>query len=351
MEQQKNGFRLSRGIRKMNNCISIIIPVFNAEQFVGDCLKSVLNQTHPDIQVIAVDDGSTDGSLQICEEIAARNEKVHVITQKNQGVSAARNAGLYAANGKYVVFVDSDDWIEPGLCSALLETAEKGDPDLVISGVSYFHSGEKSDFSSLPDAAADFLLEFFQPAFDELFRKGLINPPFNKLYKKSLIRRCFDKQVSLGEDLLFNLDYLKNCKTITTLPKSFYHYRIGRQNTLSSCYRNDGFDIALSQYYTVRRLKRSLWGSGCSDAPEAHKLIGDMCTSAENVVRKSTYSTGQIYAVLKRYFNQNAVHEIFASSVYRESIKYDIYKRLLRDRLFPLFYGFTTILAAFPKRG
>lgn len=330
----------------MNDFISIIIPVFNAEQFVRDCLKSVLNQTYRNIQVIVVNDGSTDGSLQICENVAACSEKVHVITQKNQGVSSARNAGLRAADGQYVIFVDSDDCVESDMCAALLEAAKQRDSDLVISGVSYFRSGGKCVSSSLPENAADFPLNSFQSAFDELFQKGLINSPWNKLYKKSLITCCFPEQITLGEDLLFNLNYLKNCRVITTLPKSFYHYRISGEDTLSSAYRDDGFDIALSQYYAVRRFKCAIWGDGCSDAPEAHKLIGDMCTNAENVVRKSTYGTGQIYAVLRRYFNQKAVHEIFASSGYRESIKYKIYKRLLRDRLFLLFNCFSTMLAA-----
>ena len=323
----------------------MIIPAFNAEPFVRNCLESVLNQAYGNIQVIVVDDGSTDNSLRICEDVAACSEKVRVITQKNQGVSSARNTGLRGADGKYVVFVDSDDTIDPEMCSSLLDAAEQNDSDLVISGISYFRNGEKRVSSSLPEDSADFSLDLFQSAFDELFQKGLINPPFNKIYKKSLITRLFDEQTSLGEDLLFNLDYLKNCRTITTLPKSFYHYRIGRDHTLSSVYRDDGFDIALSQYHAVRRFKRSLWGEGCPAKPETHKLIDDLCTDAENLVRKSSYSTGQIYAVLRHYFNQDAVHEIFTSFGYRESLKYKIYKRLLQDRSFFLFNCFSTILA------
>lgn len=335
----------------MSDSISVIIPVFNAEQYVLDCLKSVLNQTYRNIQVIVVDDGSTDGSLQICETVAACSEKVQVITQKNKGVSSARNAGLRAADGKYVVFVDSDDCVESDMCAALLETAQQRDSDLVISGVSYSCSREKRVSSSQPEDYADFSLDFFQSTFDELFQKGLINPPFNKIYKKSLINHWFDEQISLGEDLLFNLDYLKNCRTITTLAKSLYHYRIG-DHTLSSTYREDGFEIALSQYHAVRRFKRALWGEGCPAEPESHKLIDDLCTDAENLVRKSHYSTEQIYTVLRQYFNQDVIHRIFASSGYQESLKYRTYKRLLRDRSFSLFYCFSTMLEALKhKRG
>lgn len=329
----------------MSDLVSIIIPVFNAEQYVRDCLESVLNQTYRNIQVIAVDDGSTDDSLRICKNVAAGTDRIVVISQQNQGVSSARNAGLHSAGGEYVMFVDSDDAVDPELCSSLLDAAQQNDSDLVISGISYFRDGEKRVSSSLPEDSADFSLDLFQSAFDELFQKGLINPPFNKIYKKSLITRLFDEQTSLGEDLLFNLDYFRNCRKITTLPKSFYRYRIGRDHTLSSTYREDGFDIALNQYHAVRRFKRSLWGEGCPAEPEAHKLIDDLCTNAEHLVRKSSYDRGQIHAVLKRYFNQDTVREIFAASGYRESLKYRIYKRLLRNQSFHLFYCFSTMLA------
>jgi len=97
--------------------ISIIIPVFNVEKYIGICLESVINQTFRNLEIILVNDGSTDGSGKICDEYAARDSRIRVIHQENKGVSAARNEGLRLSSGKYVGFVDGDDWIDDDMLS------------------------------------------------------------------------------------------------------------------------------------------------------------------------------------------------------------------------------------------
>ena len=111
--------------------ISIIIPVYKVEPYLRNCLDSIVNQTNRNLEIILVDDGSPDKSGDICDAYAAADERIIVIHQNNQGVSAARNAGLDIAKGDYILFVDSDDWIEQETCEAVLDLALKNNADLV----------------------------------------------------------------------------------------------------------------------------------------------------------------------------------------------------------------------------
>ncbi|MBO6248600.1 MAG: glycosyltransferase, partial [Bacteroidales bacterium] len=116
--------------------ISVIIPVFNGESYLRSCLESVLSQTLADFEAIVVDDGSTDGSSRICDEFSARDDRIRVIHQFNQGVSAARNAGLELATGQYIFFIDGDDTIVPETLESLYDAASDGDYDIAASGYS-----------------------------------------------------------------------------------------------------------------------------------------------------------------------------------------------------------------------
>ena len=112
--------------------VSVIVPVYKAESFLSNCINSILNQTYRDLEVILVDDGSPDFSGQICEEYAEKDDRVKVIHQKNAGAAAARNCGLKAAAGKYIAFVDSDDWIDRDMYEKMVEAAEIQNCDLVV---------------------------------------------------------------------------------------------------------------------------------------------------------------------------------------------------------------------------
>ena len=112
--------------------ITVIIPIYNAEKYLERCVNSVLAQTQTDLEIILIDDGSSDNSPMICDSYASKNDNVSVIHQKNAGVSAARNVGIETATGKYIGFVDSDDWIEPKMFERLLSEAERTESDVVM---------------------------------------------------------------------------------------------------------------------------------------------------------------------------------------------------------------------------
>lgn len=191
--------------------ISVIVPVYKVESYLSKCIDSILSQTFSNFELILVDDGSPDRCPEICDMYAIRDKRIQVIHQPNCGVSAARNAGLQAAKGVWVWFVDSDDWVEPdALMQVLYYTAE--DIDLVV-----FECKERITISYKPNT-------FFEKYY---FTYALGFGPCNKLYRSSLIKENkvnFDEEEKIGEDLLFNAMFYKHMRKAELIPNRLYHY-------------------------------------------------------------------------------------------------------------------------------
>lgn len=228
--------------------ISVIVPVYNCEENLERCVQSILKQSETHIEVILVNDGSTDRSPEICDKYAKEDSRVRVIHQKNSGVSKARNAGIQAAEGEYIQFADSDDYLEKGMCERMKKIMEEQQSDLVISGFHHHYVGR--DIIKCPKESQTSPVEMktLGSLFLELYEQGFLNMPWNKLYKKEKIVEQFPENLSLGEDLLFNLSYLKQLKgkeKISFISLPLYHYIQERGKvTLSSQRREDKLQIA-----------------------------------------------------------------------------------------------------------
>ena len=210
--------------------VSVIVPVYNAEKYLCKCVDSIVAQTYPNLEILLIDDGSTDKSPEICDEYQKRNKIIKVIHKKNGGVSSARNVGIEISTGKYVCFIDADDYVESNFIKALIDSCFC-DCDLVISGMIY-DFGKKKTKSSIEKDIAVSLYEF-KNLFDKLYKMCLTNSPWAKLYNKNLLNGlAFDESVSLGEDLLFNYLYLNKCKNIFISQYSGYYYN--RTNNYSA---------------------------------------------------------------------------------------------------------------------
>ena len=180
--------------------ISVIVPVYNSKETLERCVKSLLSQTLKDLEVILVDDGSSDGSGALCNGFSREDIRIRVIHKGNGGVSSARNAGIEAAKGEYLMFLDSDDYAEPDMAEKMLEGI--GDDDIAICGFHHHYQGR--DIVRIPDVPG----QSGEENFLTLYGHGFLNMPWNKLYRRELAGK-FDESLSLGEDLLFNLDYLR----------------------------------------------------------------------------------------------------------------------------------------------
>jgi len=205
--------------------ISVIIPVYNAKKTVAASAASVLSQSYRNLELILVDDGSRDGSLEICREIEKSDPRVRVITQSNSGPALARNAALSVVTGEYVMFADSDDYLSPGACQALADVI--GDKELVIAHY-FFDIGKASSVRGLVHGSRA-LNEV------EFLEKLMLYPGsfyfsalWNKLYRTRVIRELglsFDPFFQWGEDFVFNMQYYHGVNNgVFLLDEPVYHY-------------------------------------------------------------------------------------------------------------------------------
>ena len=225
--------------------ISVIVPVFNSEKYIGRCLKSICENSYKELEIIVIDDGSSDKSGTICNDYAQSDDRIRVIHQKNQGVSKSRNYGIRLATGDYVAFVDSDDMLPKDFYDSLVLGIEEGIFDLCICSISYVYENniqniELDNFNIHIDNGSSQQKKMWY----KLNKAFLLYGPCNKLYKADIIRNnniTFPVDTSYGEDLLFNMEYLNYCKNIKYLRYPCYFYYKNNENSLSYIYRENRF--------------------------------------------------------------------------------------------------------------
>lgn len=223
----------------MEDKISIVVPVYNVEKYIRECVDSLINQTYKNIEIILVDDGSTDKSSLICDEYAKLDIRVKVIHKNNEGVSLARTTGINEAKGKYLCFVDSDDIVSRDYILKMHNQILKHDVSLVIYGNTtareVFRKKDKNKYKSK-------ILYTNTKEFAKLIVNETINSPCSKLYNLEYINKkklVFDKNIAIAEDLLFNMSYLQDKVFYSNEP--IYWYRKGISDSLSSKYNPDKF--------------------------------------------------------------------------------------------------------------
>lgn len=217
----KNGFDAPK--------ISCIIPIYNSEKYLPYCIDSILAQTFTNFELILVDDGSSDGCPEICDEYAKKDDRVRVIHQSNAGVSAARNTGLDVARGEYLCFVDSDDYISQNLFSTYLFELKQKDLDLIICGFKNFYDNNKrKSFCELPNQEIYDLKDFWKN-FGNLLNNHILRSPCNKLYRSDIINNHgirFDTSTQMAEDAIFNSVYYDKINSLRVCNKPLYNVRI-----------------------------------------------------------------------------------------------------------------------------
>lgn len=206
-----------------------------------DCIVSLIDQSYKNIEIIIINDGSTDKSGEICNAFLLKDERIKVFHKKNEGVSSARNFGLKKATGQYIMFVDSDDYLDLRAVNLLVSVMNDRNPDLLIYGYVLDQNSKYTEISCKNAYLKN--KEEICKYISENYLDGCINSPANKFYKKSLIHHFFDESYSLGEDLLFNLGYLNAVNSVLCLDERLYYYRVDGIGSLSHKFRKDLFTI------------------------------------------------------------------------------------------------------------
>ena len=213
-----------------NYLISIIIPVYKVEKYLRQCLDSVVNQTYRNLEIILVDDGSPDSCGKICDEYAQKDARFKVLHKENGGVSDARNAALDIFKGDYLMFIDSDDWVEPDYCETALKSAVENKVNCVVFGVNNIVDG-KCEFYSKTDKEQVLSSE-------EIIRKALMDTfpyeyPWNKIYKREIFQNLRFPKGYLYEDLAVTWQAFDSAQRILTIPNCTYNYRRNRVGSTS----------------------------------------------------------------------------------------------------------------------
>lgn len=216
--------------------ISVIVPVYKTEQYLRTCVDSILHQSYSNLEVILVDDGSPDNCPQICDDYAQRDERVRVIHQNNAGVAAARNAGLDAACGEYITFVDSDDWIDPDMYAGMMEMAKAHDCDVVMCDCLKEYENRSQVYSH--DIRAGFYdrVQLEQEYFPHLLMMPNVEYPPTISNWLCLFRNTervprYAEGIRYSEDLLFGAELMLNARSFYYMKGScYYHYRMNPQS-------------------------------------------------------------------------------------------------------------------------
>ena len=202
--------------------ISIIIPMYNAEKQIQKCIDSLLGQTYGDFEIIVVNDGSKDKSLDVCKEAYGSNSRVKIVDKPNGGVSDARNAGMRAASGKYITFVDADDWVEPTYLSCLYENLTQNNADICALDYKIITTNPAKAIKSSPDKKE---VLSSHTALERFFDAKIPTFACAKLYRREIIEELeFPLGIKIGEDALFVYHALQRANTVCILPEQLYNY-------------------------------------------------------------------------------------------------------------------------------
>lgn len=224
-----------------NRKISIIVPVYNAEKWLEDCIKSVLNQTYKNVELVLVNDGSDDSSDKICKKYSLKYSNIKYILQENAGASVARNKGLKNATGSYIQFLDSDDYLNNDCCEKMIDKMKSENCDLVLCGMNIWKNGELLRTPHLQEK----VFNVKENINNYKFLHPIFASPCNKIFKKELIDYNFDSNKSLGEDLTFNLEYLKRTTKVATISECLYNVRLDNDHSLNRKFRSNRMEIML----------------------------------------------------------------------------------------------------------
>lgn len=234
-------------------CVSIIVPVYNIEEYLQQCIESLVSQTYENLQIILVDDGSTDQSGKLCDQFAKADERIVVLHKKNGGLTSVRKAGIETALGEYVMVVDGDDWLDANTIEQCVTVAIENQSDCVMFG--YIREYGDNSIEN-PLFENDFVYNY-KESKEKVFRRliGPIGTELNhpekldnfgticmKLYKYEIIKKgkfVSEREIGTNEDTVFNIYALKYCNSIAYINKCFYHYRKTNQQSITMKYKPD----------------------------------------------------------------------------------------------------------------
>ena len=299
--------------------ISVIVPVYNVEDLLPRCIDSILAQTKKNIEIILVDDGATDSSGAICDEYAKKDERIRVVHKPNGGLTSAWKAGTMVANGLYLGFVDSDDWIDADMYERMWESAVKYDSDVVVCGLVFDYEDpsipKRNEISAFEKEYYD--RKELEKLFPTLINDGrffgrMLQPArVTKLYRKELVNRNMvfcKEEVSVGEDMQLTLPALMDAKSMSVI-KDFYPYHYWfNQKSMTGKYDPKYLDKIKIMANRMKKISREK--AVYDFAPQIiNDFLGLVVIGLKNGVIRNTEGKKSVIKIIKRYCNDKMVVE------------------------------------------
>lgn len=291
------------------------MPVYGVEDYVGKAIESIKNQTLTDWEFFCVDDGTKDRSGEICDEYAAKDPRIIVIHKENGGAPSARNVAIDKARGKYMYFMDSDDWAEPTMLEDMYNLAERDNAQLVVAGFyidTYYSDTEKYSQQQFCESAVYKNSREFRQNAHKLFDKNLLYTPWNKLYLSSYIleNKLYFPE-TFWDDFPFNLSVVRDVERVTVTSEKYYHFIRKRGESETAKYRADMFQKREEEHSWMLELYEH-WKT---DSPEireflARRYIERVIGCIENVTnRNCTLSSKEKKAEIKKMISSDRAKE------------------------------------------
>lgn len=336
-----------------SDLISIIVPVYNSELYINRCLDSLLKQTYKNIEIIIVDDGSKDNSLQLIKGYANKDSRIKVYTQSNQGPSVARNTGLDNATGKYIMFVDADDFIDKNMVTNMVEGIKDDKNTLVLCDNSEIWANEIEE-RKLFDTDKNYIKKVDVIKAIASGKAGLV---CGKLFNKNIIKEHnikFDKEIKMCEDQIFFLNISRYCDDFIYIPKSLYFYDRRNENSITIKYKEKVID---NQIYVINIIKEILKTSDI-ESDDINYIINnryidaiDYCVSNE-ILDTNIYNIREKISNIRNIIqNTNIKKEVEKSSPLnrRENIIIKSCKNGSYIKMFSIFYILERIVYPFKR--
>lgn len=305
--------------------ISVVMPVYNSQDYLEKSLDSILNQTFKDIEVICVDDGSTDSSMKILQEKQANDSRIKIIQQKNRGGGAARNRGLAEVQGKYTIFLDSDDYFESVLLESSILQADLKDADIVFFDYGQFDKDGKElkkqggHIGWLKQKSPD---SFCYRDIPDLIM-SLVNPvPWNKLYRTSFLKEnsfLFD-EISSTNDVTFASISVAAANVISYLPKTLVHYRIGHSNTISSTKTKNLQNIVYAVQSTLRQAMQLCHAEEIRHSIQRFAIEKYIFALRTYVVDFESDSARIFYSTIHETFNESFFDDVSSLTLHDDTL-------------------------------
>ena len=322
--------------------ISIIIPAYNSAGSIERAVKSALSQTYADIEVVVVNDGSSDATEEIVKSMADKDPRVRLFTKENAGVSAARNDGIMAAQGEWFVTLDADDYIDRDMIEALYEAVERTDADTVLCGFRMVYEDGKKSVFKVDDDYTDEKATFLDEMFVELYDKHMISTHSNQLFNMKLVRMnriLYDEKLAVNEDIDYVLRYLRFCKSIGVIKGAYLNYvQQDEGKSLNTTFQSYGVASSLLVLRDYNELFEGIEASDETIDDINNRMFMHICSFVGLMYYRSDYSDERKLAEIRELCEKEEFDDLL-EDLKPNSVKNSVAAWLLRNGLFKQYHS------------